>query len=150
MALRGLNDLPGAIPPYSPHRLLYGRDPIECGDMPPIVDENRCEDALAFFPRLGREPEEVQQKVVAICEKNKKGFCKTHTEELREVGDCVWVRNLPKHEHRLFYKLARIWSGPYEILKNYLRYQCFATVCLGEGRAGLCGPQAQEEMEDGN
>ena len=48
MALWSLNDLPGAIAPYSPHRLLLGRDPTGFADMPPIVDENRWEDALDF------------------------------------------------------------------------------------------------------
>ena len=52
MALWGLNDLPGAIAPYFPHRLLLVRDPIEFGDMPPIVGDNGCEDAVDFFLRL--------------------------------------------------------------------------------------------------
>ena len=30
-ALWGLNDLPGPIAPYSPHRLVFGRDPIGFG-----------------------------------------------------------------------------------------------------------------------
>ena len=42
MALCRLNDLPGAIAPHSPHRLLFGRDPIGFDDMPPIVDDNGC------------------------------------------------------------------------------------------------------------
>ena len=109
MALWGLNDLPGAIAPYSPHRLLFGRDPIGFGDMPPIVQENGCEDALDFFLRLGREREEVQQKLTAIHEKHEKEFRKTHPEELWEVCDRVSFRNLPKSEDRDFDKLARIW-----------------------------------------
>ena len=108
MALWGLNDLPGAIAPYTPHRLLFGRDPIGFGDMPLIVDHNAWEDALGFFLRLGREREEVQQKLAAIHEKH---------EKLWEVGDRIWVCNFPKHEDRHFDKLAHIWSGPYEILE---------------------------------
>ena len=34
-ALWGLNDLPGPIAPYSPHRLVFGRDPIGFGEVPP-------------------------------------------------------------------------------------------------------------------
>ena len=49
MALWGLNDIPVVIAPYSPHRLLFRRDPIRFGDMPLIVEQNRCEDALDFF-----------------------------------------------------------------------------------------------------
>ena len=72
MALWGLNDLPGALAPYSPHRFLFRRDPIGFGDMPPIVDENGCEDALDFFLCLGREREEVPQKLTTIHEKHEK------------------------------------------------------------------------------
>ena len=32
LALWGLNDLPGAVTPYSPHRLVFGCDPIGVGD----------------------------------------------------------------------------------------------------------------------
>ena len=117
LALWGLNDLSGAVAPYSPHRLLFGRDPIGFGDMPPIVDENGCEDALDFFLRLGRELKELQQKLTAIHEKHEKEFRKAHPEKLWEVGDRVWVRDLPKGEDRHFDKLARIWSGPYEVLE---------------------------------
>ena len=74
MALWGLNDLPGAIAPYSPHLPLFGRDPIGVRDMPPIVEENGCEHAFDFFLRLGREREEVQQKLTAIHEKHEKEF----------------------------------------------------------------------------
>ena len=35
---------------------------IGFGDMPPLVDNNSCEDTLNFFLCLGRECEEVQQK----------------------------------------------------------------------------------------
>ena len=77
LTLWGLNDLPDAIAPYSPHRLSFGRDPIGFRDMPPIVEENRCEDALDFFLRLGREREEVQQKLTAIHEINEKRISQT-------------------------------------------------------------------------
>ena len=36
LALWGLNDLPGAVAPYSPQRLVFGRDPIGVGDLPPV------------------------------------------------------------------------------------------------------------------
>ena len=145
MALWGLNDLPGAIAPYSPHRLLFGRDPIGFGDMPPIVEDNGCKDALDFFLRLGREREEVQQKLTAIHEKHEKEFRKTHPEKLCEVADRVWVRNLPKSEDRHFDKLARIWSGPYEILEimgggRYRVATAQGPQILGIGRLKLALP----------
>jgi len=35
LALWGLNDLPGVVSPYSPHRLLFGRDPNRVCRLPP-------------------------------------------------------------------------------------------------------------------
>ena len=117
MALWGLNDLPGAIAPYSPHRLLFGRDHNGFRNMPPMIDDNGCEDALDFFLRLGRERAELQQKLAALHENHKTEVRKRHTEKRWEVGDCIWVRSLPKPDDRHFDKLARIWWEPYEILK---------------------------------
>ena len=37
LALWGLNDLPGLVAPYSPHRLVFGRDPVGFGEVPPTV-----------------------------------------------------------------------------------------------------------------
>ena len=34
-----------------------------------------------------------------------------------ELGDRVWVRNLPKSEDKNFKKLERIWTKPYEIME---------------------------------
>ena len=52
---------------------------------------------------------------------------------LWEVGDRVWVRNLPKHEDGQFQKWARIWLGPYEMFE-----------IMGRGQYGVAtfqGPQ---------
>ena len=145
MALWGLSDLPGTVAPYSPHRLWFGRDPFEFGDMLPIVEENGCKDALVFFMHLGREREEVQQKLTAIHEKHEKEFRKTHPEKFWEVGDRIWVRNLPKGEDRHFDKLARIWSGPYEVLQimgggRYRVATAQGPQILGIGRLKLALP----------
>ena len=36
LALWALNDLPGAVSGYSPHRLIFGRDPVGWGDCLPV------------------------------------------------------------------------------------------------------------------
>ena len=66
LALWGLNDLPGAVAPYSPHRLVFGRDPIGLGDLPPVVDSEDCEDTTKFFQRVAAERELVKGKLEAI------------------------------------------------------------------------------------
>ena len=52
LALWGLNDLPWAVAPYSPHWLVFGRDPIGVGDLPPVVDSEGCGDAPSFLRGL--------------------------------------------------------------------------------------------------
>ena len=39
LAVWAVNDLPGIHSPYSPHRLVFGRDPIGFGDCPPVQDD---------------------------------------------------------------------------------------------------------------
>ena len=83
--------------------------------------------------------EEVQPKLAAIHEKHEEEFCRTHTRKQWELGDRVWVRNLPKHEDRHFDKLARIWSGPYEILE-----------IMGGGRYCVATSQGPQIMQIGH
>ena len=39
LALWCANDVPGAVSGFSPHRLVFGRDPIEFGDHPPMAPD---------------------------------------------------------------------------------------------------------------
>ena len=93
LALWGLNDLPGAVHPYSPHRLVFGREPFGCGDWPPYVNEEGCEDAGAFFSRLVQERDAVRDKQHAIHEREYRKFLKARPPQFVRPGDKVWVRN---------------------------------------------------------
>ena len=55
LAVWGLNDLPGLIAPYSPLRIVFGRDPVGFGDLPPFVPGDGAEDAIQFFQREAAE-----------------------------------------------------------------------------------------------
>ena len=65
MAVWATNDLPGIHSPYSPHRLVFGRDPIGLGDCP-SVQTHRAEDALKCVSRLEEERREVQKRITKI------------------------------------------------------------------------------------
>ena len=65
LAVWAVNDLPGIHSPYSPHRLVFGRDPIGFVDCP-LVQDDCAEDALTFFSRLEKEQREVQKKLKKI------------------------------------------------------------------------------------
>ena len=48
-ALCGLNDLSGLVALYSPNRLVFGRDAVGFGEVPPTVPGDGAEDAQQFF-----------------------------------------------------------------------------------------------------
>ena len=63
LATWALNDLPGAVSGYSPHRLVFGRDPLGFGDCLPIIPEDGSEDAVSFFNRRISERKQVQTRL---------------------------------------------------------------------------------------
>ena len=113
----GLNDLPGIVAPYSPHRLVFGRDPPGFGDCPPYVSEEGSEDALDFFSRLADERQRVKNKLESLHAAVAKRFSSSISSLSFEEGDRVWLRDLPKAEQRNFDKLKRVWQGRFEVLK---------------------------------
>ena len=118
VAVWGLNDLPGIVAPYSPHRLVFGRDPPGFGDCPPYVSEEGSEDALDFFSRLADERQRVKSKLESLHAAVAKRFSSSISPLSFEEGDRVWLRDLPKAEQKNFDKLKRVWQGPFEILKR--------------------------------
>ena len=111
LALWGLSDLPGAVAPYSPHRLEFGRDPIGVGDLPPVVDSEGCEDATQFFKRLAAKREFEEEKLEPIHKRHLDKFLKEHPPSVFVADDRVWVQNRDEERE----KLGRVWQGPAEI-----------------------------------
>ena len=93
LALWGLNDLPGPVSPYSPHRLVFRKDPVGFGDAAPYADVDGCEDAGAFFRRLSQERETVRAKLQAAHDRAYRKFLARYPEQVFRPGDRVWVRN---------------------------------------------------------
>ena len=114
-ALWGLNDLPGPIAPYSPHRLLFGRDPIWFGEEPPLTVDTRVEDATEYFRGAQDERQLIQSKFIDLHAREYQAFLKKHPSLQFKEGDRVWLRNRT-NQPGLHLKLDRIWQGPAEIL----------------------------------
>ena len=119
LATWALNDLPGAVSGYSPHRLVFGRDLMGFGDCPPMIPEDGSEDAVLFFNRLISERKQVQTKLSQIHKRQKREFCKKHPLQVFNPGDRVWVRihkdlkNCPNTS-----KVDESWTGPAEVLER--------------------------------
>ena len=116
-ALWGLNDLPGPIAPYSPHRLVFGRDPIGFGEVTPLTVDTGVEDATEYFRRAQDERQLIQSKLVDLHAREYQAFLKKHPSLQFKEGDRVWVRNRTD-QPGLHPKLDRIWQGPTEILRK--------------------------------
>ena len=114
LALWCLNDLPGVVSPYSPHRLVFGRDPIGFGDCPPHELEYGQEDALQFFDRVSKERQLVQTRLTKIHADARKKWMAKHPPLSLSVGDRVWVRYLPTDKVT---KIQRLWFGPCEVIE---------------------------------
>ena len=111
LALWGLNDLPGVVAPYSPHRLVFGRDPVGFGDCPPLDLMERNEDAVQLFDRVSHETRFVQDKLTKIHAAERRAWLKKHPPQEFFPGQKVWVRKLPGGS-----KLDRLWFGPCEVM----------------------------------
>ena len=118
IALFTLNDLPGVIAPYSPHRLVFGRDPIGLGDYPAYVPSDGCVDAISFFQKIADERKRVKKELTAIHDKIAQQLQGKYLVQNFVAGDRVWVRNRKRAPgHVLADKLDRIWQGPFEVME---------------------------------
>ena len=117
LALWALNHLPGAVSGYSPHRLLFGRDPVGWGDCLPVSLQDGAEDAGQIFGRMFNERAEVRKRLEDLHAKQFAKFLAKHPEQSFKPGDRVWVRNCIV-EPPVNGKLKRVWQGPCEVLSR--------------------------------
>ena len=116
-ALWGLNDLSGPIAPYAPHWLVFGRDPIGFGEVPPLTVHTGVEDATEYFRRAQEERQLIQSKLVDLHAREYQALLRKHPSLQFKEGDRVWVRNRT-NQPVLHPKLERIWQGPADILSK--------------------------------
>ena len=112
----GLNDLPGPIQGCSPHRVVFGRDPVGFGDCPLSIPEDGRRDATDFFQQLLQDRRLVQQKLTAIHKRETERFLRNHPRQVFSPGDRVWIGVNRQGVDKQSKKLDRVWKGPAEIL----------------------------------
>ena len=116
-ALWGVNDLQGPIAPYSTRGLVFGRDPMVFGEVPPQTVDTRVEDATEYFRRAQDERQLMQSKLVDLHAWDYQAFLKKHPSLQFKEADRVLVQNRT-HQPGLHPKLDWIWQGPAEILRK--------------------------------
>ena len=133
LAIWSANDLPGPISGYSPHRLLFGRDPARFGEHPALVADNESEDVPQFCRRVQSERNCVCTKLTQIHAILTAAFNKAHPTSIFQPGERVWIR-----VSRLLgsgSKLDRVWVGRTEILQQ-----------ISDGHYRVAGPYGEQEF----
>ena len=117
LALRGLNDLPGLVAPYSPHRLFFGREPVGFGEVLPTVPGDGAEDAQQFLSSLVTERQQVKTALKRLPDKESGALRKRFKVQHFRGGGRVWLGDCPKWDPPHCNRLKRIWQGLYEVIR---------------------------------
>ena len=119
LALWALNDVPGPVSGYSPHRIMYCREPVGLGDVPPTISQNSRADAATFFKQLVKDRTMVRDKLASIHRKEAAKLLKQHLRQIFKEGEKAWVRVNCQGADRESTKLDRIWKGPHEVQQRF-------------------------------
>ena len=114
MAVFALNDMPGVVSPYSPHRIVFGRDPIGAFEVPALSMPAVNVAAEEWFEKMKSMWTLVKEKLTTIHDKITKKFESTHKVVHFGQGDAVWVK---RKERSVEHKLDANYLGPCEVLE---------------------------------
>jgi len=107
------NSLPGVVAGQSPHKIVFGRELLYPGELPPVK-----EPGPAASPTLRKDlkllRKDVQERLTREHTRQREAYNAKHREITYRPGDKVWLKVLPQ-DHS---KLSRLWTGPHEVLRH--------------------------------
>ena len=119
--------------PTPPNFLVFGRNPIAFGDIPPLEEPQDFPDATEYFGIRTKISERAQKAIQAIHSKIAALYQKIFSGKRYANEEKVWLKvhkTTPKETGK---KLDIRWSGPCEVLKHIV-----------EGRYKISHPVAGE------
>jgi len=96
-ALYTLNDLPGVVQEHSPHKIVFGRDPIGLGDVRTSGKHRSSVDCDEWFEHLSKHAEDKSGRIWRRIHEDEEGDSYpsiTHQSSYEVIE--FRVRNLPK------------------------------------------------------
>jgi hypothetical protein len=117
-AIWAINSLPGVVHPYSPHRIIFGRDPPILGDTPTLpLNSDISSSAQSWFQEVDLIQNAVQIDLLAQHEKRREKLLRKHDVsfvQTFQLGELVWhqLDSIDRPN-----KLTIKWSGLHKILK---------------------------------
>ena len=130
LAILASNDNPGPITGYSPHYLVFGKNPVGFADCPPVVPHSESRDAVGFFKKLVADPKMVQDKLNRLHRRKANQFLKAHPPHVYAFGERVWYGDY--RSKKATEKLHCVWEGPGEILQRLGRNTYLVATERGE------------------
>jgi hypothetical protein len=117
-AIWAINSLPGVVHPYSPHHIVFGREPPILGDTPPLcLNSNESTNALSWFRKVTEIQQAVNADLLAQHKKRQQKLLKKPGRspvQTFKIGELVW-HQLDSIDRPT--KLNIKWSGLHKILK---------------------------------
>ena len=110
LAIWASNEIPGPISGYSPHYLVFGRNPVGFGDWPPVVPKCESRDAVGLLEKLVADRKMVQNELNRLHRRRAEQFLKAHPLHVYVFGERVWYCDY--RSKKATDKLHRVWEGP--------------------------------------
>ena len=119
--------------PTPPIFLVFGRNPIAFGNVPPLEEPQDFPDATEYFGIRKKISERAQKAVQAIHSKIAARYQKIFSGKMYAKGEKVWLKVRQTTPRETKKKLDIRWLGPCEVLEHIV-----------EGRYKISHPVAVE------
>jgi hypothetical protein len=129
-AVYTINSLPGLLLPYSPNKIVFGRETPDVFDVPSLSLTRTVQSCDEWFNSISVMRKEIQEKITRRHSRLRQRFLQDMDSLTYSPGDKVWIRTTqPRFRAD---KLDPLWMGPCEVLERIGQTGRYR-VCLPSG-----------------